>query len=279
MIATDRQKIKEAYDKQGFYFPLSVMSPEEAKDYRRRLEGLEGEIGEKKLGNKTQLNYPHVVFPFAYEIACNPRILDAVEAIIGPDILAWSGTFFIKEPHTGSYVSWHQDLRYWGLADEEAMVSAWLALSPVTQANGCMRFVRGSHQGALVDHNDTFDEENFLTRGQEAAIEIDESASELVELRPGEISLHHGRLLHGSLPNRSDERRIGYVINYVAPKNRQVVGQQDFAMLVRGEDRYDHFITVPPPQTDLSDQALAWHRRILSAQNEALYDGADQGPS
>ena len=268
--------IAERYARDGFYFPLDVLSREQASAYRRELEDLEQQARGSKLGNKNQLNYPHVIFRFAHEIVSHPTILDAVEAILGPDILVWGSTFFLKEPHTESFVSWHQDLRYWGL-DCDAEVSAWLALGPVTEANGCMRFVPGSHTGELLPHSDTFSEDNFLTRGQEAVVEIKDEDTVPVELAPGQASFHHGKLLHGSGPNRSDERRLGFAINYISTGVRQTVAKEDFAMLVRGEDRHGHFRLVPPPGADLSEDALAWHRHILTAQNEALYDGAAAG--
>lgn len=267
-------EIAARFAKDGYVFPVDVLNSDEAATYRRQLEELERRIGGSKLGNKAQLNYPHVIFRFAHAIVTHPRILDAVEAILGPDILIWGSTFFIKEPHSESYVSWHQDLRYWGL-DSDAEVSAWVALSPVTEANGCMRFLPGSHKGALLPHRDSFHDDNVLTRGQEADIEIRPEETIPVPLQPGEASFHHGRLLHASGPNRSDERRIGFAINFIAAHVKQVVAPQDFAMLVRGEDRYGHFDLVPPPSADLSDEALAWHSRILAAQNDALYDGAE----
>lgn len=149
-----------------------------------------------------------------------------------------------------------------------------IALSPVTLANGCMRFLPGSHQGDLLPHNDTLAEANFLTRGQEAAVEINDDDVIHVPLEPGQASFHHGKLLHGSAPNRSHERRIGLAVNYIGAHVRQVVAREDFGMLVRGQDRYGHFQHLPAPAADLSDEALAWHKRILTAQNEALYDGA-----
>ena len=266
--------IAERFARDGFVFPLDVLDVGQAERYRRDLDALTVQAEGSRLGNKDQLNYPHVIFRFAHEIVSHPRILDAVEALLGPDILVWGATFFIKEPHTASYVSWHQDLRYWGL-DSDAEVSAWLALSPVMEANGCMRFVPGSHRGALLPHLDTLADDNFLTRGQEAAVEIEEEETLCVPLSPGQASFHHGRLLHASGPNRSDQRRIGLAINYIAPQVRQVVAEQDFVMLVRGEDRYGHFTLVPPPAADLSDEAMAWHARILAAQNQAIYAGAE----
>ena len=143
------------YSADGYVFPVDVLSPDEASAAQRELESLEHRAGDSRLGNRAQLNYPHVVFRFAYRLVCHPRILDVVEEIIGPDILVWGGTFLIKEPRTESFISWHQDLRYWGL-DSDAQVSAWLALSSVAGEIGCMRFVPGSHHGELLPHIDTF---------------------------------------------------------------------------------------------------------------------------
>lgn len=267
-------EIAANYARDGFAFPLTVMTGQEAALNRRKLEQVEAAHAGTRFGNKGQFNFPHILFRFAYEIVVNPRVLDAVEAVIGPDILIWGATFFTKEPRTENYVSWHQDLRYWGL-DGSDEVSAWLALSPVTEENGCMRFIPGSHEWDILPHEDSFDEGNLLTRGQEAR--FDEAAAEkvLVELQPGQISLHHGKLLHASGPNRSNERRIGYTMNFITPRARQVVAKEDFAMLVRGEDRYGNFTLVPPPESDLSVEALAWHKRILDAQNAAFYAGAE----
>lgn len=269
-------QIAERYARDGFVFPLEVLSREQAAAYRREFEDLEHQIAGSNLGNKRQLNHTHVIFRFAHRIATHPRVLDAVEAILGPDILIWGSTFFIKPAHSESYVSWHQDLRYWGL-DRDAEVSAWVALSPATAASGCMRFVPGSHRREMLPHRDTFADDNLLTRGQEATVDIAEKATVLVPLEPGQASLHHGKLLHCSGPNRSDDRRIGFAINYVSPDMRQVVAKEDFAMLARGEDRYGHFRLVPPPGQDLSDEAMAWHLQVHAAQNQALYRGVGKG--
>ena len=142
-----------------------------------------------------------------------------------------------------------------------------------------MRFVPGSHTEKLLEHRDTFDDANFLTRGQEADVDIREEDTVQVPLKPGQLSLHHGRLLHASAPNRSDERRVGLVINYLAPHMRQVVAKKDFAILVRGEDKYGHFEQVPAPAADMDEKAIAWHHHILQTQNDAMYDGAAQGPA
>ena len=259
------------YHEQGFCFPVEVMSAQQAAAYRMQLEASEAEIERRRLGRRGQLNHMHIVLPFVNEIVRNEKVLDAVERIIGPDILVWGSTFFIKDPDTTGFVSWHQDLRYWGLNDSEALVSAWLALSPATRNNGCMRFIPGSHKSGLADHQDHFDANNFLYRGQRAQIDIDESQAIHVELEPGQISLHHGYLLHASAPNYSAHRRIGLTMNYIAPHNRQQVAAEDFAMLVRGRDKYGHFGSIPSPEADFSVRALHWQRRVLEAQDEATF--------
>lgn len=275
MSSTDLTNLAASYKKNGFYFPYDVISTEEASDSRTQLESLEQANSGFAFGNKGQLNQPHVLFKFAYDIVSNARLLDAVEAIIGPDILAWGSTYFIKDAQSPSFVSWHQDLKYWGL-DNDDLVSAWVAISPVTRSNGCMRFVPGSHNLGMVDHKDTFDDTNFLTRGQEAAVDIDEDTTAYAELKPGQASFHHGRLLHASSPNHTDDRRIGLTINYIAPHMQQVVAKKDFAMLVRGEDRYGNFEMVPPPADNMTDDAIAWHNRVVMSQNDALYEGAER---
>jgi ectoine hydroxylase-related dioxygenase (phytanoyl-CoA dioxygenase family) len=262
---------------QGYYFPIDAIDAKQVAGYRQQLENLLDSDSNLTLGYNKQLNHMHVVSRFANEIVRNKRILDIVEAIIGPDILVWGSTFFVKQPNTEGFVSWHQDLRYWGLEDSNALVSAWLALGPVNKANGCMRFIPASHRNGLVEHSDNFEEDNFLYRGQRAQVEINESSAVHVELEPGQISLHHGYLLHASAPNHSNQYRLGYTMNFIAPHNRQVIATTDYAMLVRGQDRYGYFEPVPAPQTDFSETALAWHNRVLKAHDEATFAGAASG--
>lgn len=264
------------FQDEGYLFPVDVFSPAEVAVFRRELDRLENLARGGQVGNKDQLNYPHVIFRFVNDIVRAPRLLDVVEELLGPDLLVWGSTFFIKEANSDDYVSWHQDLRYWGLDDENGQVSAWLALSEATLEAGCMQFVPGSHKGPMLEHRDTYDEDNVLTRGQAAVIDADKLDAVSVQLKPGQASFHHGKLLHASAPNRSPERRIGLAIQYIRPSVRQVVAPTDFAMLVRGEDRLGHFEQVPPPAEDLSDEARAWHNRILEAQNEAMYQGVER---
>ena len=268
------QSIKSSYQKYGYYYPLNALEESQALDYAERLTRLSESEQASSLGYRGQLNNLHVICPFVNDIMRNNIILDAVETLLDSNLMVWAASLFLKPPRSQGHVSWHQDLTYWGLNNDQ-QVAAWIALGPVTRANGCMRFVPSSHKLGQIDHNDTVNETNILTRGQHADIEIDESKTDYVELKPGQVSLHHGHLLHASGPNNTDQARLGLSINYISTTVRQSVAKTDYAMLVRGEDRYNHFQHIPEPNGELDEQAMNWHRRIVGTHNETLYRGAD----
>ena len=189
--------------------------------------------------------------------------------------MLWSAELFIKEAGTAKIVSWHQDLTYWGLGETDDEVTAWLALSEVSRASGCMRFVSGSHHQRIVAHRDTFHADNLLSRGQEIAVEVDEADARFVELHPGQMSLHHGRMFHASGPNVSSDRRIGVALRYVTPGVRQQVAKRDYAMLMRGADRQRNWINVAPPPGPFDAASLRLYEEILQAQSTTLAQGAE----
>lgn len=262
----------QQYREQGYYTPLRALSPLEAARVRTKLEAHEAEAG-PLAGSMRQKS--HLLFTWLAELVRHPAILDAVEDIIGPNILCWGSSFFIKNANDRSYVSWHQDSTYWGL-DPPDIVTAWVALSPSRAANGAMRVIPASHLMDQVTHRDTFAPDNLLSRGQEIAVTVDTSQAALLELEPGEISLHHVRLIHGSDPNPSDERRIGFAIRYLPTYVRQVAGSHDSATLVRGVDRDGHFELEPRPQSDLAPEAVAFHGRVTGQHATILMRGTDR---
>ena len=262
----------ESYRRDGFYFPLRAMPAEDAKDYRRRLERYETETGEPIHSNYR--HKVHLLFTWANELVHHPRILDAVEDVLGPNLLCWTTNFFIKEANTPDYVSWHQDATYWGLSSDE-VVTAWVALSDAPVESGAMKFWPGSHRKEQFEHRDTFGEHNLLSRGQEIAVDVPEDEGVLVPLKAGEFSLHHVKLVHGSEPNRSADRRIGFAIRYIPTHVRQLK-TDDSAMLVRGHDAYGNFAPEPEPTGDLDEAALAAHRDAVQRQVAALYSGTER---
>ena len=262
-----------AFNRNGYHCPVRVISREEADGYREKIEAFEFEHG---LVMKTPFrNKPHMVFKWANQLIRHPRIVDTVEDILGPNLLVWGSSFFIKEPNDPAYVSWHQDSTYWGLSHPD-IVTAWIALSASDIPNGAMRVIPGSHLKDQLPHRDTFAENNLLTRGQEVAVEVrGENAVDLT-LEPGEMSLHHVRIVHGSEPNRAHYRRLGLAIRYVPTYVRQTEGPRDFATLVRGTDDFHHFDYEPLPRVELGDEEIAAHKRITEEANKILYRGTDK---
>jgi ectoine hydroxylase-related dioxygenase (phytanoyl-CoA dioxygenase family) len=257
------------YDRDGLYFPIRVLSATEAREFRLRLEAVEREQGGPLRGELRHKG--HLVFTWLDRLVRHPVILDAVEDILGPNILCWSSSFFIKEPRDPAYVSWHQDATYWGLSKPD-IVTAWVAFTDATVENGAMRMVPGSHR-AQVPHRDTFAPTNLLSRGQEIAVEVDEARAIDILLRAGEMSLHHVLMFHSSPPNRSEDRRIGFAVRYIPTYVRQVAGDGDSALLVRGVDDDHHFEPEEPPARDLAPEALARHAAIMERQARILYRG------
>jgi non-heme Fe2+,alpha-ketoglutarate-dependent halogenase len=198
----------------------------------------------------------HLHFRWAFDLATRPAVLDAVEDIVGPDILVHSTTMFCKQSHDPGYVSWHQDAHNWRL-DEPRLVSAWIALSESTPENGCLRVIPGSHRGRL-EHEERPSEDNMLATGLTVADEVDESAAVDFVLDPGEMSLHHADLVHGSRGNRSDGKRIGFAIRYVSPAVSQE-RPHHAVVLARGEDVHGHYeLLEREPSADF-EESLAAH--------------------
>jgi len=263
----------EHYRDRGYAFPFSVLSEDEVTRLRGKLEAFEAAQGHPVEG--AQRSKSHLLFKWLDDLMRDARILGPVENLIGPDILCWNSIFWIKEAKSPSYVSWHQDLKYWGL-DCEDLVTAWVALSPASEQSGCMRVLPGSHRKEMLPHDDVYDADNMLTRGQEIAIEVDEKISVSMALQAGQMSLHNVRLAHASGPNRSGDRRIGVSFHYMPTRSRQLVGEWDSAALVRGEDRYHNFVPAPVPACDMDPQAVAFHDKASTAVREILFKGAEQ---
>jgi hypothetical protein len=266
------QAAVDAFWKDGFHFPVRVLSAEEARAIRARLEAHEAGQGGPIASNMR--HKVHLLFTWAAELVRHPRILDAVEDLLGPDILCWTTNFFIKEAANPAFVSWHQDATYWGL-DPDDVVTAWVALSDAPVESGAMEFLPGSHRAGQLPHADTFHEHNLLSRGQEIAVKVDAEKAVKVPLQAGEMSLHHVKLAHYSGPNTTPDRRIGLAIRYIPPHVRQLK-VRDSASLVRGRDTGGHYDLEPRPLADLDAAARAAHRDAVARQVAALYSGTEK---
>lgn len=262
----------QRYTQEGYLSPIDVFNEQDVGAFHQNLERFRHrlDLNGKIAGRYNQK--PHLLLPWANQIVRHPRILDAVEQILGPNILCWASQFFAKDPGDNAYVSWHQDGNYWGLSSVDVM-TAWVALTPSTIESGCMNVVPGS-QLRRVEHIDTYSEDNLLSRGQEIAVTVSPEEVRPIVLQPGQMSLHHVMIFHGSEPNRADHPRVGFAIRYVPTHVRQTAGEKDSAMLVRGVDTFHHFEHESEPDAEFSDAAVAQHRQVVDRQLAILYAGA-----
>ena len=263
----------EQYHDQGFISPVKVMSEKDALLIKEELEHVEEEFPNEI--NAESRNNLHLSFAFLDAIAHNTIIVDAMEDLIGPNISLWASVMFIKEPSSKHYVSWHQDATYMGL-DTLDFPTPWIALSPSNRETGCMTMISGSHKTKIQEHEDTFAENNILTRGQ-AIQNVDESKAVDLILRPGEMSIHHGAVIHGSQPNNSNQRRIGFSLQSYMPNNvKQVIGRNIWTH-VRGLKRDDmDGILLDRPKFNMDPNTVA--QRTIANENlsNILYRGAKE---
>ena len=259
MTASLAREAVQQYEAEGYLSPLQVLAPDELERFRSEVEALYRALaasGSTRLPSQT-----HLHFPWAYDLVAHPRILDAIEAVIGPNILVHATTIFGKQPGDGKFVSWHQDGYYMRLS-HPAFVSAWVALTDSAIDNGCLRVIPGSHRAGRIAHGETArSTDNMLASGMEVTNAVDERDAVDVELAPGEASLHHVDLVHGSRANTSGRPRIGVAIRYVAPDVRQP-NWHHRVLLVRGRDDHHHFELGEPPVDASMEQSIAAMHRL-----------------
>jgi len=226
----------DVYERDGVVFPIRVLSDGEVAEFR-------GELEKVARDGARRLDQLHLTFPWAYRLASHERVLDAVESLSGPDILVDGNLVFYKPPHDEGYASWHQDSVYsgWHLTPS---VSAWIALTASEPANGCMRVVPGTHKQGLLEHDNVQDPNLLNKRGERLRMDIDESQAVDVVLKPGEMSLHHTNIVHGSNPNTSDGPRIGFIVRFVTNLS---TNRDRPVMRVRGNADCSHLRLVEPP--------------------------------
>ncbi len=256
MAKLSEQQIK-FYDEKGYIAPIDVLSRQEANEIRQEIETIE-----KKWPNALEgigRNYVHLISPVFNKVCLNNKILDAVESIIGKNILICGTTLFIKNSNEKGFVSFHQDAKYIGL-EPHNWVTAWIAVTDSNEENGCMRMWSGSHKENLKNHEQKFDENNLLTRGQTIEnVPLEETDS--VVLEAGQMSLHHPTLVHGSGLNKSNDRRIGFVIqSYIGSDVDQVLGKI-YVQKARGKDthKFHEYSNIPQARMTKED-VLTWNK-------------------
>ena len=254
------------YRRDGYLFPVPAMSEAEAGRYFGQLQAYEADsLGGlvSAVGGAARFKN-HLLLTWVNDLVRHPAILDAVEDLIGPDILCYTSTFFVKEPNSLEVAAWHQDATYFGLRPHDH-VTAWLAFTESTSESGCLEFLparnahrQHKHRNDAVAHS--------VNGGKQAIVEdLDLDGAVMAPLRPGTFSLHNTLCIHRSAPNKSANRRIGIGISYVPTSVEHIGTQRMPAMLVRGTDSYGHFELEPEPVSDLDDAARAAHEEAYKA--------------
>jgi non-heme Fe2+,alpha-ketoglutarate-dependent halogenase len=240
------------YDRNGIVFPVRVFSADQVSLFRGALESIADNCGE---GSLKRFDSLHLFFDWAHRLVTHDGLLNAVEDVLGGDILIDGTLVFYKPPQDSSYVSWHQDSVYsgWHLTPS---TSAWIALTASHRANGCMRVIPGSHKQGLVSHVNVRDDSNLVARGERVETVVDESLAVDVVLQPGEMSLHHSTIIHGSNANTSDEPRIGFIVRFVT---NRITNRDRPLLRVRGEADCSHLsLAEPPAEIDQQTAFSAW---------------------
>ena len=265
------EQIKQYQDK-GYLAPIVALTKDEANEVKEEIEFIE-----KKWPNELKglgRNYVHLISPIFDKIVHNSKILDAVEDIIGKNILVGGTTLFIKDPDKKGFVSFHQDAKYIGF-EPHNWVTAWLAITDSNEENGCMRMYSGTHKEGLKVHNEKFNDKNLLTRGQTVE-NVPIEQTEPVILKAGQMSLHHPKIVHGSDINRSNKRRIGFVIqSYIGTNVEQVIGKV-YVQQARGEDTFNYHNHVERPTSTMGEKNINIRKMAMEELSNIFYIGLEK---
>ena len=265
------EQIKKYQDK-GYLSPIEALTKDEANEVKEEIEFIE-----KKWPNELKglgRNYVHLISPIFDKVVHNSKILDTVEDIIGKNILVGGTTLFIKDPDKKGFVSFHQDAKYIGF-EPHNWVTAWLAITDSNEENGCMRMYSGTHKEDLKVHNEKFNDENLLTRGQTVE-NVPIEQTEPVILKAGQMSLHHPKIVHGSDINRSNKRRIGFVIqSYIGTNVEQVIGKV-YVQQARGEDAFNYHNHVERPTSTMGEKNINIRKIAMEELSNIFYIGLEK---
>ena len=260
------------YEDEGFISPIDIFSKNRAHEIRQEIELIEREMPGELV--KSGRYNSHLISPLLDKVTHDSKILDSVQSIIGKNILVCGTTLFIKNPNEKGFVSYHQDAKYIGLKPYN-WVTAWVAITDSNENNGCMRMWSGSHKKDLKDHDQMFNEGNLLTRGQ-TVNDVPTNQTIPLILKAGQISLHHPTVVHGSDLNKSNDRRIGFVIqSYIGTDVKQVLGKNS-VQLARGIDEFNYHKSISRPKSLMDKNDLKVKKQENDNLQEIFYAGSQK---
>ena len=248
---------------EGYCLFRDVLTPEEIGGIRTELDLAITNLPEKQVVYKDgedqevdarpeYMTEPHPKNQFWLEVCRHPRILDAVEAVLGPDLILIMSHLIVKRPEDGLPVAWHQDNTYWHSIDGTDVVTVWMAIDDADLSNGCMQVIPSTHDGYPTMEKVSTGSNDLLGLTVEVTEEMTNSAVAL-EMKAGSLSIHDSYVVHGSEANTSDRRRAAYTMRYANANTVTVDVDQHWVpvYLVRGNgganaDRYVDARAVAP---------------------------------
>lgn len=227
--------LRSQYEREGYVIVRDAVDADLVQEARSHIEWLlrqNPDTQPEKLDKELMTDDP-----FWVRLVADERLLDIAEQFIGPDIALFASHYIAKPPFKGQAVLWHQDGSYWPLEPME-VITFWLAVDDSTPENGCLRVIPGTHTLDLQEMKARTDVESVLESSIDDAF-VDEARAVDLVLQPGDISIHHPNIIHGSNANTSPNWRRGLTIRYIPSSTRILTENDDgswpSAFLLRGE--------------------------------------------
>ena len=247
-----------AYASEGYCLFHKVLNTEEIAAARAELDRLLGNLPQKQVVYKDgenkevdarpeYLTEPHPKYPFWLELCRHPRVLDAVESVLGANLILIMSHLIVKRASDGLSVAWHQDNTYWHSVKGTDITTVWLAIDDADRSNGCMQVIPCTHEGYPELDKVSTGGQDLLGLTVEVTSEM-EAAAVCLEMPAGSVSLHDSFVLHGSDANTSGRRRAAYTMRYANAKTVAVDTAQHWVpvYLVRGEIDNTDYIDIRP---------------------------------
>lgn len=244
----------------GYVAGIPVLSSAEAAAALETLRAWERQSG--KSVKQTMRGKAHLLLKCLSDLVHHPRLVAALQDVLGPDVLCLESGFFWKDARDSSFVSWHQDNTYLQLQPPAAL-AAWLALTDSKPDNGALKVIPGTQTLGDLPYDMIPGENNMLKLSRQVR-GIDPSKAVPIVLEPGQLSMHANHVVHGSEPNTSDRPRIGWSCIYAAPHARMTARGAMGATLVAGKDEHGFYEMEPIPRFDFDPIAVAAYERSMS---------------
>ncbi|MEU8192902.1 phytanoyl-CoA dioxygenase family protein [Microbispora amethystogenes] len=271
MTGLDQEKLSMLRT-EGFCLPVDLLLPEEAAGILqevRRYEELATRVG-GVLGHNWTFPKSHLVAGWADRLVHDGRVLAIAEQVLGPDLLVWATSLFLRKAGSPGELAWHQDAPYYGWEEFDGKaIRMWIALTDTDRGNGTMRYAPRTHRSGLLSHSFRGSGVTALMRGEEVEFDVDDETALDVTLTAGQCSLHLPTTIHSSGPNASRSDRVCFAIDFIRPGVR-LLGGRDSALLVRGADMSGRYELESRPAEEFGAAALKAFSRATGIRHSRM---------